>query len=215
MQFKRALEAGRVTYPRRSTPADSVALVEELPASLMSVPELRQLQFSVEAHQKNGTLAVFATSQVKFYSYAGMPYYRRVGAPAEAAKLTTKLFGGDRCHAVAVRGEGCTPENPVVWYADLLAFVSFDLGAGRWEEPLAFVKWYEPDPEASEAVRQLNMPLLLHPRQPRELANGRSLTVDFTDLIVVADILHPVYIHESPVQSTRCRRRFLYNPYVV
>jgi len=164
-----------------------------------------------------------------------MPYYRHIGAPPEAIRVVTELEGGKRCKAVAVRGEGSTTENPVEWFADVLAFVSFDSG-GCMTHPMAFVRWYQDYTEETEAasmarkqgspeldeaakatfkaVRQLKMPSLQRAKQSRKVG-GSTLEVDSTDPVFVKDILWPVFIQENPLQSTPKSPKYLYNPFVV
>lgn len=219
LQYKRALATQAPAFPNRRIEADLEELEQrrapgEVSDLLQRVPELQQLKYSVQAVADKGWLLP-ASTKVKLYAFAGLTYYRHAGATAAAAKVTTKLFGGKGCHAVAVRAEGHKAGNRVEWFADVLAFVSFEEVGGRMSETLAFVKWYEDDLKATDAVRELHMTPLKHSRQVRPQADGRSQTVDFTDLIVMRDILYPVYIQENVVQCTPLHKKYLYNRFVV
>lgn len=179
---------------------------------LEKLPELQHLWFSAKEVAAERNLFM-ASSNVNIYTCAGIPYYRRVGAPPQGIKLCSKLHRTSvrkDYNAIAVRAPGYTAQEPKEWYADLLAFVAVDEGGGRMSVPMAYVRWYEAAEDVAGDYLQLRMPPLMHGRQQRPKPGGGVRTVDHTDLVVVHDILRPVYIQPHPTKN----KRFFYNPYV-
>jgi len=181
-----------------------------------TLPELKELGFSAEAiYNKWGIRS--SPLKVAIYTAAGFPMYKRPGAPREGIKLTTELFLNLQCSpsnrrpccSVAVRGENYTKDSPVVWYCDLLAFVIIDDG-----RPLAFVRWYAEETEERFTARALTVGLKVVKRekQQRPKPGGGSITVDYTDLINVDDILGPAYLQPVPKKSKKASGRYYVNP---
>lgn len=178
---------------------------------LKILPELEHLEFSVQEYCLSVGRAM--PRRVLLYANAGLPWYHRLGAPAEGIKLRTALGDRQKFHAVAVRSKDYTHENPEEWFCDLLAFAVLDYGGTIRSNPMAFVRWYVTDQNPGAGIEKLKMPPLKVEQQQREKRGGGVKTVPYTDLVSAHDILRPVLIQPNPLKTGKRDTGYLYNPF--
>jgi len=143
------------------------------------------------------------TSELSLYPYAGVPYYRRPGAPPRSSKVNTKLSKYGRSSSVAVRAAAFNQDNPdAIYLADVVAFVELDIGGTA--VPMAYVAWYTDASNPPPHVQELGMRYLR--REKRQNAHR-----PFTDLVILEDTIEPAYIQPDPLLP---KIRFLYNKFV-
>lgn len=215
--MKRAVMEGSVALPSRyvlvSMP-QLVARTPEVQALLAMVESLAWLQWSVVQYCEGKRRAPLA--EVEIYGTAGLPWYRRLGAPREGAKVRAAV-AYKQPNFVAVRAPGYSAETPVEYCAEVLAFVVLRFADGTKSGPLAFIRWYEEDKSAdAQWVKdKLHMTPLVVEGDERQNAYGRKVKVDFTDLIDANEIIRLVYVQPNPVKGKYASKKsFLLNPFV-
>lgn len=200
--------------------------------ALRLVPALAELYYSLHAQEAKLRLA---SHNLRLYSHAAMPYYKRVGGLPRGVKVRSAYVRGAPARGAADAGaaaeeaasEPAEPEAEVVargqdvavrggrwavdgevWFARVLAFIGYESRAGGWRAA-AYVHWYEAEDNSAE-TEPLHMVRLRRARHQRPYERRAPVTQDFTDLIPLEDIIEPVLLQPDPSKA----RRFFYNHFV-
>jgi len=93
------------------------------------------------------------------------------------------------------------PPTKDEWIAEVLAWVSYELPGGLWSKPHAYVKWFTPDPDGEEELKNSKMTRLMVEKDERTNTDNKVVSVDFTDLVETKRILRPVYVLPHPKEA--------------